>query len=221
MRPLFKEDCRVLYVSRDKYPINNRDRRKVPKARSSGQPTARTINIIIGGVESEGDSNNGQKQYARQYTLASKTTHDNLKDIAFRSKDLEGISFPRYNALVILAIMANFEVRRILADNESATNILSREVFAKMEISAKQLKAVKTPLWGFGDGFIIPKTNVKLPPTLGSNQRRVTEITSFQVIRASMAYNTILGRPLLNKIKAIMSTFYLAMKFATSNGIRA
>ncbi|XP_022877090.1 uncharacterized protein LOC111395342 [Olea europaea var. sylvestris] len=44
-------------------------------------------------------------------------------------------------------------------------------------------------------------------------------MTSFQVVRVSMAYNAILGRPLLNKIKVIMSTFHLAMKFPTSNGV--
>ncbi|XP_022897478.1 uncharacterized protein LOC111411151 [Olea europaea var. sylvestris] len=44
-------------------------------------------------------------------------------------------------------------------------------------------------------------------------------MTSFQVVRVSIAYNAILGRPLLNKIKAIGSTFHLAMKFPTSNGV--
>lgn len=34
-----------------------------------------------------------------------------------------------------------------------------------------------------------------------------------------MAYNVILKRPLLNKVKGIISTFYLTMKFPTSNGI--
>ncbi|XP_022858502.1 uncharacterized protein LOC111379372 [Olea europaea var. sylvestris] len=44
-------------------------------------------------------------------------------------------------------------------------------------------------------------------------------MTTFQVVCVSMAYNVILGRPLLNKIKVIVSTFYLAMKFSISNGV--
>ncbi|XP_022897720.1 uncharacterized protein LOC111411417 [Olea europaea var. sylvestris] len=103
--------------------------------------------------------------------------------------------------IIIGAIVANFEVKRILVDNGSAANILLQEAFAKMGISSQQLKAVKTPLQGFGGGVITPEGVVELPQTLVSGQKQVTEITSFQVIRA------------------IVSTFHLAMKFPTSNGV--
>ncbi|XP_022874132.1 uncharacterized protein LOC111392953 [Olea europaea var. sylvestris] len=88
-----------------------------------------------------------------------------------------------------------------------------------MGISPKPLKAVKTHLQGFGGGVIIPEGIVELPLTLGSDNAQVTEITPFQVVNTPMAYNIILGRPLLNKIQAIVSTFHLAMKFPTGHGI--
>lgn len=62
--------------------------------------------------------------------------------------DLEGISFPHDDALVISAIIAHFEVKRVMVDNESVTNILSHETFIQMCISAEQLKPVKTPFKG-------------------------------------------------------------------------
>ncbi|XP_022851115.1 uncharacterized protein LOC111372919, partial [Olea europaea var. sylvestris] len=138
--------------------------------------------------------------------------HGKLEDITFGTRDLEGVSLPHDDALVISAIVANFEVKRILVDNGSASNIFSQKAFAKMEISSQQLKAVKTPLQGFGRGVIIPEGVIELPLTLGSGQKQVTEMTSFQVVRVSLAYNAILGRPLLNKIKTIVSTFLQAMK---------
>ncbi|XP_022886718.1 uncharacterized protein LOC111402570 [Olea europaea var. sylvestris] len=156
---------------------------RAPETKRDGQPTAGTINIIIGGIASGGDSNSGRKQYARQYTLASGMPHGKLEDVIFGTRDLEGISLPHDDALVISAIVANFEVKRILVDNGSAANILSQEAFAKMGISSQQLKAVKTHLQGFGGGVITPEGVVELPLTLGSGQKQVTEMTSFQVVR--------------------------------------
>ncbi|XP_022874266.1 uncharacterized protein LOC111393099 [Olea europaea var. sylvestris] len=207
------------YIDHDKRPRNHRDNRKEPGVGSSAQPTAGTINIIIGGIASGGDTNSGRKQHARRHAHTPKESHDEVKDITFGANDLEGVSYPHDDALVVSAIVANFEVKRILIDNGSAANILSQEAFAKMGISPKQLKTVKTPLQGFGGRVIITEGIVELPLTLGSDNVQVTEITPFQVVNTYMAYNIILGRPLLNKIQAIVSTFHLAMKFPTGHGI--
>ncbi|XP_022858494.1 uncharacterized protein LOC111379363 [Olea europaea var. sylvestris] len=152
----------------DKRLRNDHGREKAPEAKRDGQPTAGTINIIIGGIASGGDSNSGRKQYAQQYALASGMPHGKLEDITFGTRDLEGVSLPHDDALVISAIVANFEIKRILVDNGSAANILSQEAFAKMGISSQQLKAVKTPFQGFRGGVITPEGVVELPLTLGS-----------------------------------------------------
>ncbi|XP_022855742.1 uncharacterized protein LOC111376963 [Olea europaea var. sylvestris] len=112
------------------------------------------------------------------------------EDITFGTGDLEGIAFSQDDALVISAIITNFEFKRILADNGNVANVLFHEVFVQMGISSKHLKPVKTPLQGFGGGVITPKDIVGLPLTLGDR-----------------------------RIQAIVSTFHLAMKFPTSNGI--
>ncbi|XP_022858982.1 uncharacterized protein LOC111379774 [Olea europaea var. sylvestris] len=168
---LIKRRLLSSYVGNKKRPRNDRGREKDLEAKRDGQPTAGTINIIIGGIASGGDSNSGRKQYARRYALASGMPQEKLEDITFGTGDLEGVSLPHDDAL------------------------------------------------GFGGGVITPEGVVELLLTLGSGQKQVTEMTSFQVVRVSMAYNAILGRPLLNKIKAIVSTFHLAMKFPTSNGV--
>ncbi|XP_022846369.1 uncharacterized protein LOC111369122 [Olea europaea var. sylvestris] len=185
----------------------------------NAQPTAGTINIIVGGIASEGDTSSGRKQYARQHAHTPRKSRDEVKDITFRARDLEGISYPHDDALVISAVVANLEVKRILVDNGSGANILSQKAFARMGISPKQLKAVKIPLQGFGGGVIIPEGIVELSLILGIGNTQVTEITPFQVVNTPMAYNIILGRPLLNKIQAIVSTFHLAIKFPTGHGI--
>ncbi|XP_022862719.1 uncharacterized protein LOC111382920 [Olea europaea var. sylvestris] len=165
---LIKRGLLSSYVGNDKRPRNDRGREKDPEGKRDGQPTAGTINIIIGGIASGGNSNSGRKQYARRYALAFGMPHGKLEDITFGTGDLECVSLPHDDALVISAILANFEVKRILVDNGSAANILSQEAFAKMEISSHQLKAVKTPLQGFGGRVITPEGVVELPLTLGS-----------------------------------------------------
>ncbi|XP_022877106.1 uncharacterized protein LOC111395364 [Olea europaea var. sylvestris] len=155
------EDCQVLqreiealikrgflrnYIGHDKCPRNDRDNRKELGTGSNAQPTTGTINIIVGGITSGGDTNSGRKQYARQHAHTPMESRDEVRDITFGARDMEGISYPHDDALVVSAVVANFEVKRILVDNGSAANILSQEAFAKMGISPKQLKAVKTPL---------------------------------------------------------------------------
>ncbi|XP_022850727.1 uncharacterized protein LOC111372583 [Olea europaea var. sylvestris] len=165
------------------------------------------------------DTNNGRKKYAKQLPVSSNTDLAHTEDITFGSKDLEGISFPHDDALVISAIIANFEVKRILVDNGSAANVLSYEALVQMGILVEQLKPVKTPLQGFGGGVITPEGIVELPMTLGSEGRQVTHIVTFEVVRTPMAYYAILERSLLNKIRAVISTFHLAMKFPTYSGV--
>lgn len=135
------------------------------EGRDSSQPTVRTINIIIWGIALRENSNSGCKQYAQQYTLTSRTTHDNLEDITFGSKDLEGISSSHDDAVVISTIVANFRVKRILIDNGSIANILFHETFIKMGISVEQLKAVKISHQGFWDEVIILKGVIELSLT--------------------------------------------------------
>ncbi|XP_022845324.1 uncharacterized protein LOC111368326 [Olea europaea var. sylvestris] len=168
---------------------------------------------------SGGDTSSGRKQYAPQHSHTPRESSNEVKDINFGARDLQGISYLYDDALVVSAVVANFEIKRILVDNGSAANILSQDAFAKMGISPKQLKAVKTPPQGFGGEVIILEGIVELPLTLGTGNTQVTEIIPFQVVNTPMAYNIILGRPLLNKIRAIVLTFHLAMKFPTGHGI--
>ncbi|XP_022897748.1 uncharacterized protein LOC111411449 [Olea europaea var. sylvestris] len=94
------------YVGHDKRPRNDRDNRKEPGAGSSAQPTAGTINIIVGGIASDGDTSSGRKQYARQHAHTPRESSDEVKDITFGARDLEGISYPHDDALVVSMVVA-------------------------------------------------------------------------------------------------------------------
>ncbi|XP_022880847.1 uncharacterized protein LOC111398127 [Olea europaea var. sylvestris] len=154
--------------SNDKRPMNNQNSDKGPEGRGNKQPTADTINIIVGGIASRRDSSSRRKQYARQPPIISRS------DI--------GISFPHDDALVISAIILNFEVKTILVDNGIAADVLSHEAFIQIGISSEQLRPVKTPLQGFGGGVITPKGIVGLPfrscPYSNGLQRHIGKTTA-------------------------------------------
>ncbi|XP_022843237.1 uncharacterized protein LOC111366772 [Olea europaea var. sylvestris] len=217
-----KDMKELKWLSRIKSLLDTRDRSKYCEFHLDHGHTTEDYHALQQEIEvltSGGDTTSGRKHYACQHAHTPRKSLNEVKGITFGARDLEGLSYPHDDALVVSVVVANFEVKRILVDNGSAANILSQEASAKMGISPKQLKAVKTSLQGFGGGVIIPEGIVELPLTLGSSITQVTEITPFQMINTPMAYNIILGRPLLNKIQAIVSTFRLAMKFPTGHGI--
>ncbi|KAL2531738.1 Ribonuclease H [Abeliophyllum distichum] len=130
--------------------------------------------------------------------------------------DLEGITCPHDDALVIVADIADFDVKRVLVDNGSAADVMSWEVFLGLKISPSKIKPVTTPLHGFGGATVIPEGTIELPVTLGIYPASVVIMTSFLLVKAPMAYNAIYGRPLLNVARAVVSMYHQVMKFPTS-----
>ncbi|XP_022883400.1 uncharacterized protein LOC111400206 [Olea europaea var. sylvestris] len=112
-----KDMKELKWPSRIKSPPNTRDRSKYCEFHQDHGHTTED--------SSGGDTSSGRKQYARRHAHTLRESSDEVKDITFGVRYLEGISYPRDDALVVSAVVANFEVKRILVDNGSAANILS------------------------------------------------------------------------------------------------
>ncbi|KAL0434447.1 UNVERIFIED_CONTAM: hypothetical protein Slati_2779000 [Sesamum latifolium] len=110
------------------------------------------------------------------------------------------------DALVILATLSNFWVKKVLVDSESSTDIIFYDAYAQLGIDNVQLRKVNTPLTGFSGEMIEPLRKVTLPLSLGSYPKRSTKMVKFLVVKAPSTYNIILGRPSLNIFRAIVST---------------
>lgn len=63
--------------------------------------------------------------------------------------DIRGIQYPYDDALVVTAGIANHNVHRVLVDNGSSINILSRVTYDSMSLPADKLRLSPTPLYGF------------------------------------------------------------------------
>lgn len=118
-----------------------------------------TIRVIAGGPTLVGDSNRARKNYGR-YAMTSKEVLFNLPaakrakvrqvPIMWTDDDEEGILYPHEDALVIKAMMAGTELRRILVDTGSSVDIMFKSALDDMGISDLTLEWTNTSLKGFG-----------------------------------------------------------------------
>ncbi|KAK3007035.1 hypothetical protein RJ639_017330 [Escallonia herrerae] len=115
------------------------------------------INTISGGPSASGPSSSSRKAYARQVNLAqgpAKRTKASIS-LEFDDADLDGVSLPHDDALVITLRIDAFQVKRILVYTGSSADIIFEDAFNQMGISDDRVKPISFPLYGFtGAGFI-------------------------------------------------------------------
>ncbi|KAF3452063.1 hypothetical protein FNV43_RR08159 [Rhamnella rubrinervis] len=138
--------------------------------------------------------------------------------ITFTDADSRGVHHPHDDALVITMNVANCMVRRILVDNGSSVDILYWDAFKQMGIGKEKLDPASAPLFGFAGERVIPEGCITLPVTAGVPPTQATVMVKFLVVNRPSVYNMIIGRPFLNNLRAVTSTYHLVMKFPTEKG---
>jgi ribonuclease HI len=185
------------------------------------------IHTIAGGFAAGGSSSSSRRAYARRLSSGeilslerpSKARRLEHEAVSFSPEDEEGVFYPHDDALVITLLIGNFNIHRVLVDNGSSADILFLPAFKKMGIEHKRLIPAPTPLVGFTGEKVLPVGTISLPLTAGTAPKEKTVMTDFLVVDRPSAYNAIIGRPTLNKLMAVTSTYHLKMKFPTSHGV--
>ena len=118
-----------------------------------------------------------------------------------------------------MVVVANKTIHRVLVNNESSADIIFASAFDKMGIKREKLEPVNAYLRGFSGERVLPLGSIQLVITLGDPSFQATMAIRFLIVDDLSAYNILLGRPSLNAIRAIPSTYHMVIKFPTANGV--
>ena len=139
--------------------------------------------------------------------------------ISFREEDARGTHQPHVDALVVTINIAGFTTRRVMIDNGSSADILYLPAYQQMKLDKDKLRPMDASLVGFTGDRVCPVGIITLPIIVGHYPKTVSKTVDFLVINCPSAYNDIIGRPMLNRLQAVTSTYHLLIKFLTEHGI--
>ncbi|KAJ8768583.1 hypothetical protein K2173_022700 [Erythroxylum novogranatense] len=177
--------------------------------------------MISGGSAAGGSTVRERKRYARQVAedLSAKKKTQNDGVISFDESDLEGVSRPYNDALVVTLNMDGSEVKRVMIDTGSLVDLLYYDTFKQMEIPEERLLPIEGPIKGVTGESAYLFARVFLKVKFGQKPRQIEKNVEFLVVKFVRAYNAIIGRATQNSPRAIVSTYYQTMKFLTPHGV--
>uniref|UniRef100_A0A2N9EQY5 Uncharacterized protein n=1 Tax=Fagus sylvatica TaxID=28930 RepID=A0A2N9EQY5_FAGSY len=160
-------------------------------------------------------------KYTTSWSSSAHPKNIRLDDqiISFSEEDARGTHQPHDDALVITINIAGFTTRRVMVDNGSSADILYLPAYQQMRLDKDKLRPMDAPLVGFTGDKICPVGIVTLPIMVGTHPKTVSKTVDFLVVNCPSAYNAIIGRPTLNRLRAVTSTYHLLLKFPTEHGI--
>jgi hypothetical protein len=111
----------------------------------------------------------------------------------------------------------NVAVNRTLIDGGAGLNIISVEIFEKMQVPYHRLMPTR-PFFGVTEGSTTPIGQVRLLVTFGTRDNYRTESLDFDVAYIALPYNAILGYPALAKFMAAMHHGFNVLKISGAHG---
>ncbi|KAJ8506676.1 hypothetical protein OPV22_007562 [Ensete ventricosum] len=106
-----------------------------------------------------------------------------------------------------------------MIDTGSSTDILYFNVFQRMGLTDRDLTPLTSTLTRLTGDFVSSLGATTIPVTFRGEPRLKTLLVSFMVVKLPSTYNAIIGRPTLNRLKAVVSTYHRIMKFPTRTGV--
>ncbi|XP_075649968.1 uncharacterized protein LOC142620488 [Castanea sativa] len=108
-------------------------------------PTVKGVLTVVSVEGSASEQPPGKKlRYGRQ-------------PIAFDDDDLEGIAQPHHDALIVMARIRGFIVKRIMIDQGSGVDVMYPDLYKGFGLKKGDLSTYDTPLMGFDGHMVIPE----------------------------------------------------------------
>ncbi|CAL8077349.1 unnamed protein product [Prunus armeniaca] len=181
--------------------------------------------MISGGPTLAGPSNRSMKQcvHAAHYPQvfgieADRHRKVGWEPITFCEEEEKGIIYPHDDSMIIQAEIADYDAGRVLIDTGSSVNVIFADAFRGLGIADSMINRQITPLLSFSGDLVQPVGSINLPIAFGVAPRITMTYDQFLIVDCLTAYNVIVGRTTLTRVKAHLSPHMLLMKFPTRNG---
>ena len=111
--------------------------------------------------------------------------------LSFSEEDKIGTTQPHDNALLITLRIGDYDLKRVMVDDGSATEIMYPDLYKGLKLKLEDLTPYSSPLMSFDGKLVIPKGMIRLPIQIGPE---IVEV-NFIVVDTYSPYTAIVGRP--------------------------
>ncbi|XP_068475022.1 uncharacterized protein [Phaseolus vulgaris] len=169
-------------------------------------PTHGEVYTISGDFSGAGPTPSQRKKYVRSVNLVAEEFSDDPweSDLVFTRAGLRDV--------VISVVTTGRKVHRVLVDQGSSADVMFWSTFNKLQLSPDLLRLYTGCLYGFADNPVEVRGYLELRTTFTDGVASRTKGIRYLVVNANSAYNILLGRPALNRLRAVSSTHHMKMK---------
>jgi len=114
--------------------------------------------------------------------------------------------------------IASAIVRRILIDTGNSVDIMTWDCLKKLAHPGCDIVPLMNPILGFGGQEVNPTGIICLPVRLGDKTKFRSLEVDVLIVDVPTAYNVFLGRPTLNKAKAVITPYLFQLQFQVDDG---
>ena len=178
------------------------------------------VHTIFGGFSGGGPTASQRKRYVRAVNSVAEEGSDDQweSDLVFTRVDLRDI-VPHDNDLVVISVVtAGRKVHRVLVDQGSSVDVMFWSTFNKLQLSPDLLRLYTGCLYGFTGDQVEVRGYLELRTTFTDGTASRTESIRYLVVNANSTYNILLGRPAMNRLRAVASTRHMKMKLPDLSG---
>ena len=143
------------------------------RSNDHSRPPVGDIRMIVGGTATTGSSKKARKTYLRMVQNVQltgsvpKIARRESQIIGFLENDARRLHHPHDDALVVTIRVGDYNVHRMLVDNDSSADILYYPAFQQMGINRARLTPTNALLVGFGGMRVLPLGAITLSVTVG------------------------------------------------------
>ena len=141
---------------------------------------------------------------------------ETLLVMGFSEEDKIGTIQPHDDVLVITLRIGGYDVKKVMVDQGSETEIMYPDLYKGLNLKAEDLTPYSSPLVSFEEKIIIPKGQIRLPVQTDSETVEV----DFIVMDAYSPYTAIVARPWLHTLETVSSTLHQKIKYSSGGQIK-